>query len=104
MQHGRVAIYHVKPEHDLDDVNRVAQEGMLPIFRDQPGFVGYGLVKVDEGQRLVSVTFWETLEEAEQAAPVAAEFVRTHLADYIQLEENHIGDLYFYFAGQTLGS
>jgi heme-degrading monooxygenase HmoA len=77
MQHGRVAIYHIKPEHNLDDVSTIAQEGMLPIFRDQPGFVGYGLVKVDAGQRLVSLSFWETEAEAERAVPLATDFVRS---------------------------
>jgi deoxycytidine triphosphate deaminase len=104
LQHGRIAIYHVKPEHNLDDVSRIAEEGMLPIFRNQPGFVGYGLVKVDEGQRLVSLSFWETEAEAETAVPLAADFVRSKLAEYIQLEENHVGDLTFYSSGEKLGA
>jgi heme-degrading monooxygenase HmoA len=103
MQHGRVAIYHIKPEHNLDDVSRIAEEGMLPIFREQRGFVGYGLVKVDDGRRLVSLSFWETEEEAEKAVPLAAEFVRSRLAEYIHLEENHVGDLTFYSAAERLG-
>jgi hypothetical protein len=103
MQHGRVAIYHVKPDHDLDDVSRIAQDGMLPIFHGQPGFVGYGLIKVDQGQRLVSMSFWETEAEADKAVPLAADFVSSQLAEYIRLEENHVGDLSFYSAGQALG-
>jgi hypothetical protein len=103
MQHGRIAIYHIKPEHNLDDVSRRAEAGMLPIFRGYPGFVGYGLVKVDEGQRLVSLSFWETEAEAEKAVPLAADFVRTKLAEYIRLEENHVGDLTFYSAAERLG-
>jgi heme-degrading monooxygenase HmoA len=98
MQHGRIAIYHIKPEHNLDDVSRIAEKGLLPIFRDQPGFVGYGLVKVDEGKRLVSLSFWETEGEAEKAISLAADFTRSEVAAYVRLEENHLGDLTFYSA------
>ena len=54
-------------------------------------------------ERLVSMSFRQTGGEAEKAAPLAAEFVGSQLSEYIELEENHVGDLSFYSAGGWLG-
>jgi hypothetical protein len=39
---------------------------------------------------------WDTHEEAEAAAPVAAEWVRDHLADRVELRSDQAGDLAFF--------
>lgn len=58
MQHVRVALYKAKPG-TVDDVICKAQGGMLPIFRAQPGFIGYGLVKTGD-DALISISAWQT--------------------------------------------
>lgn len=58
MQHVRVALYKAKPG-TVDDVIRKAQGGMLPIFRAQPGFIGYGLVKTGD-DALIEISAWQT--------------------------------------------
>jgi hypothetical protein len=45
----------------------------------------------------------ETGPRREPCVPLASDFVRSHFAEYIYLEENHVGDLSFYSAGQALG-
>ena len=48
--HGRVATYTVTG--DVHDIARRAEEGMLPIFRAQPGFKAYTLFAT--GDTLIS--------------------------------------------------
>jgi uncharacterized protein YcbX len=57
--------------------------------------VRYGLADTGDGTA-VSISVWETHEEAEAAAPVAAEWVRDHLADRVELRSDQAGDLAFF--------
>jgi heme-degrading monooxygenase HmoA len=72
-----------------------AKSGMLSTFRTQPGFIRYGLADTGEGT-CVSISLWETRAHADAATPVAATWVREHLADRVELRSNQIGDLAFY--------
>lgn len=48
----------------IDDADKVFTETVLPVLREQPGFVGmYGFANADGKAMLVS--FWETAEQAE---------------------------------------
>jgi len=68
---------------------------MLPKFREQPGFVRYGLADLGD-ETCVSLSVWETREQAEAAAPVAAAWIKDNLADRIELRTNSVGDLAFF--------
>jgi len=103
MQHARIAVYTVSPGKS-DEVIEKAQQGMLPIFQGQPGFVGYGLVKTDQEHVIVSLSFWETEEEAESAVALAADWVRDNIAQLITLQANHVGDLSFFSAEEPVGA
>lgn len=70
------------------------QERDAPIFKDQPGFIRYGVALLDNG-KLASVSCWETHDEAEAAVKAAASFVKENMADVIKLEESHVGDFFF---------
>jgi heme-degrading monooxygenase HmoA len=72
-----------------------AKSGMLSTFKAQPGFIRYGLADTGEGS-CVSISLWETRAEADAATPVAATWVREHLADRVELRSNDVGDLAFY--------
>jgi heme-degrading monooxygenase HmoA len=69
-----------------------AREGLAPILRDSPGFVFYSVTDVGDG-RLVSVSTWQTREQAEAAAAKSAEWVSENLANSIALQENLIGEM-----------
>jgi heme-degrading monooxygenase HmoA len=71
-----------------------AKGGMLDIFRKQPGFIRYGLADTGEGT-CVSLSVWETHAEAEAATPLAATWVREHLADRVELSSTETGDFAF---------
>jgi hypothetical protein len=94
MQHLRVASYKIT-KGTFPEIVDTAKEGMLNTFKAQPGFIRYGLADTGDGTCL-SISMWETHAEAEAAAPVAATWVREHLADRVELRSNEVGDLAFF--------
>jgi hypothetical protein len=93
-QHVRVAGYNVT-NGNFTQIADEARRGMLETFRAQPGFIRYGLADTGEGTCL-SISLWETRSQAEAAAPLAATWVREHLAGQIELRSNEVGDLAFF--------
>jgi quinol monooxygenase YgiN len=102
MQHVRVAVYKFK-QGTVDEVVRRAEAGLLPTFRNQPGFVAYGVVKTgnDEG---VSLSVWETQQQAEKAVQVAATWVKDNIADMVESVQNHVGNLAFFSSRVPVGT
>ena len=64
--HGRMAKYTVSG--DVHELARTAEEGMLPIFKSQPGFKAYSLM--ESGNEIISFSAWESAEDAEAASTV----------------------------------
>src|SRR5436190_16616973 len=94
MQAVRIANYKVI-KGTFPEIAEEAKDGMLGTFRMQPGFIRYGLADTGDGT-CVSISLWTTHEQAEAAAPVAANWVREHLADRVELHSNQAGDLAFF--------
>ena len=94
MQHLRIATYGIN-KGSFQEIADSAKTGMLPKFQGQPGFVRYGLADLGD-KTCMSISVWETRDQAEAAAPVAATWVREHLADSIELRTNSVGDLAFF--------
>jgi heme-degrading monooxygenase HmoA len=90
MGHVRIAVYTVT-RGTVKDIEDRAREGMLPVFRGQTGFQAYGLALTQEG-KVVSMTLWESGEQAQRANELAASWVKDNLADRVQLESAQIGD------------
>src|SRR5437588_11060046 len=89
--HMRMAIYSVTQGTYAELMER-AREGLAPVLRDSPGFVFYSTTGVGGG-RFVSVSTWQTREQAEAAAAKSAEWVSENMADSVALEENLIGEM-----------
>ncbi len=88
----RMGIYKVTRGSYEEFVDQ-ARQRMAPFHRDSPGFVSYSLTDVGDG-RFVSVSTWETREQAEAATSMTAEWIRSaNLADSVALEENLIGEM-----------
>ena len=68
--HVRMGIYAITTGTYGELIER-AREGLAPILRDSPGFVFYSATDVGGG-RFVSVSTWETREQAEAAAAKSA--------------------------------
>jgi heme-degrading monooxygenase HmoA len=94
MQAVRIANYKVI-KGTFPEIAEEAKGGMLTAFRAQPGFIRYGLVDTGDGTCL-SISQWETRVEADAATPVAATWVREHLADRVELRSSQSGDLAFF--------
>jgi heme-degrading monooxygenase HmoA len=89
--HVRMGIYSIT-QGTYQELMERAREGLAPILRDSPGFVFYSVTDTGDG-RLVSVSTWETREQAEAAAAKSAEWVSENMADSIALQENLIGEM-----------
>ena len=89
--HVRMAIYRIT-QGSYSELVEKAREGMAPILRDSPGFVFYSTTDVGGG-RFVSVSTWQTRDQAEAAAEKAAQWVSENHADSVSLEENLIGEM-----------
>jgi heme-degrading monooxygenase HmoA len=94
MEHVRIATYEIK-DGTFQEVADIAQKGMLRTFQEQPGFIRYGLADLGD-KKCVSVSMWETRKEADAAVPVAADWVREHIANRVELRSTQIGDLAFF--------
>ncbi len=90
----RVASYTIT-KGTFSEIVDAAKGGMLKTFQDQPGFIRYGLADTGDGTCL-SISLWETHAQADASVPVAANWVREHLADRIELRTNQVGDLAFF--------
>ena len=94
MSHVRVGVYAVT-RGTAREVGDQAREGMLSVFRAQPGFQAYGLAETQEG-KLVSVSLWNSGEQAAQANELAASWVGENIGDRVRLESSQVGDFLFY--------
>ena len=66
MQHLRIATYGIN-KGTFQEVADTARTGMLPKFREQPGFVRYGLADLGD-KTCMSISVWETREQFDQFA------------------------------------
>jgi hypothetical protein len=94
MQHLRVANYRIT-KGTFTEIADAAKGGMLGTFQAQPGFLRYGVADLGDGS-CISISLWATRAEAEASVPVAANWVREHLADRIELRSSQVGDLAFF--------
>jgi heme-degrading monooxygenase HmoA len=93
----RIAFYDIK-SGTFDEVVSQAKTGMAPLFQHSPGFLSYGVAKIDKAA-FVSVSTWETREQADAATSKAAGWVNANSQDRFALRENYVGDLAIDIAG-----
>ena len=89
--HARIARYSFSG--DGAEIARKAEEGILPVFRSQPGFKAYSVSEF--GDELVSLSAWESADAAEAANALVTDWVAENLADKVQLIDARIGEIHF---------
>lgn len=94
MKHVRIATYTIN-EVPFREIADLAQQGMLKTFKEQPGFIRYGVADIGD-KSCMSITLWETHEQAEASVPTAATWVKENLGDKVELRSSYVGDLAFY--------
>lgn len=88
--HSRMARYAFIG--DPRDLARRAQETMVPLFQEQPGFVSYSVMATQN--EVFSFSIWETEEQADAANTISRDWVAANLApDQIELKESRVGEL-----------
>ncbi len=100
--YARVAIYRITAGTGQEIARKVDDEGGLRgIFRARPGFHFYELVVTNE--LLISVSRWDSAEQAEAARDTARSWVAEHLARAIALEHDYVGELALSSASPATG-
>lgn len=90
--HARVAFYRLR-SGSLDEVVRRVEspDGLLSIFREQPGFASYELIETGSG--LISVSHWQSAGQADAADRAAADWVAGHIAELVKLGQSDTGEV-----------
>ncbi len=91
MRYTRLSTYDLT-KGTFPELTGIAEQGILPLFTREPGFVNYGLVDAGD-HKVVSISIWETREQAQKSATMAATWVKQSIADRVRLLTTHIGDL-----------
>ena len=105
MQYARIGVYQVKPDSTIiiDKVIRTSQTGLLPILRNQPGFVSYGQVKTGQDS-VISISFWQSRQQAEAAVQLIASWVKDNFPDLSESVQNYVGEVSFFTSAVPIGS
>jgi hypothetical protein len=91
MRYTRISTYDVI-KGDFAELTGLVEKGVLPMFANEPGFVDYGLV--DGGNhKVVALSIWETREQAQKSASVAATWIKDNIGDRTRLLTTTIGEL-----------
>lgn len=90
MNHKRIAVY--KLTTSADEIVRRAEDGMLPIFQQQPGFVAYEIVETGTDS-LVWISTWQSQEQADEAMKSAAAWTKDNLGFTLTLVDNFVGEV-----------
>jgi heme-degrading monooxygenase HmoA len=96
--HARVGIYQVKPG-TLDASLEKARAELLPRMREQPGLSRYTVVRTGPDS-FVSLSRWETREQAEQADKTLSGWVKENMGPTVVSIHSHLGEAMFTH-GQT---
>lgn len=91
MQCTRLAIYELT-SGTFRELVELAERGMLPRFAAAPGFVNYGIADLGD-HKVASISIWETRDQAEKSAGIAATWVKDNLAGRVRLVNNYVGEL-----------
>ena len=91
MRYTRLSTYDLT-KGDFNELTGIAENGILPTFAKEPGFVNYGLVDAGD-HKVVSISIWETREAAQKSEGMAASWIKENIGDRVRLVTTYVGDL-----------
>ena len=91
--HGRIGIYKGDPKK-LEPVLEKGKRELPDLMRSQPGLRRYSVFRTGEGE-IVSLSAWDSAEQAEAGGQKLVGWVRQNGADAITGVENHLGEISF---------
>jgi hypothetical protein len=86
MPYGRCVIYTFPG--DAEEIVGKARAGILPIFKQQPGFIAYGIMV--RGDQLISMSAWKSESDAKAADDAAKDWVSENVD--MSVVSSFIGD------------
>lgn len=90
-RHARIGFYTARPG-DLDHVIERARDEVIPMLELEAGFRRYTVVRTGP-DRLVSITGWDTHDEAQMAARRLSAWVAEVMGPTLVSVENHIAEV-----------
>jgi hypothetical protein len=75
MPYGRCVVYSVTG--DVQETLDKAHASLLPIFKQQPGFVAYGVIGKDG--KIFSMSAWQSEDDAKAADQAATQWVTENM-------------------------
>ena len=93
MSYSRVAMYQLKPGTVEEVVQRAEQE-LKPILRQLPGYIAYQVQKGSE-EKVISISAWQSKEEAEAANQRIERWVAANIADTVVSVQSYISNIVF---------
>ena len=75
MPHGRCVIYSF--DGDAQEIIEKSRAGILPLFKQQPGFLAYGVMV--EGDRIISMSAWNSESDAQAADDVGKKWATENI-------------------------
>jgi hypothetical protein len=91
MQYTRISTYDLT-KGTFAELTGIVEQGLLPTFAKEPGFVNYGLVDAGD-HKVVSISIWETREQAHKSAAMATTWVKANVAERVRPLTTLIGNL-----------
>jgi heme-degrading monooxygenase HmoA len=76
----------------FNELTELCEKGVLPIFAEKPGFVNFGLTDIGD-HKVVSISIWETREQAHKSATMATTWVKANVAERVRPLTTQIGEL-----------
>jgi hypothetical protein len=75
MPHGRCVIYSF--DGDAQEIIEKSRAGILPLFKQQPGFLAYGVMV--QGDQIISMSAWNSESDAQAADDVGKKWAAENI-------------------------
>ena len=95
MQQACIARYTVK-SGTTDEIVRRIKLSLVPIYRRQPGFVAYELIKTGNAT-LIAVSMWHLAEYAAASAQMTTAWARQEIGENKLSVDYDFGDVEFFW-------
>lgn len=81
--YASVRVYDGVDPSGVREITQAAQQGLIPLLRQQPGFIDYMLVHASEGV-WATISLFDDREGAEASAVVSGQWLRETLAHLVK--------------------
>jgi len=93
-------VNHLYLNVPVESIRQVAEQSLLPIFKELPGFREFNVVKAAEDHMIV-IIFWESLENANYGASVIGPswFAQNIIPHLKSEQQRSLGEVILHYRG-----